>query len=238
MFATLSVGILLVGLAHFAGMFLKRINRTRTETIMLISSILGGALVSLFVGVIRAKALESGAQGMSAFEVAGVNFAFFLLGLIISYLFSFRNPELVKQYKGVSESLKALREEIGELYEKKSALLEKTSIELTEIEEKYMVDIDSQLDDIFAELRAKIIKYAKEYNSIYSIARSLYKKVNANYKESISSFRAQNVINRTDGLQPKYFSDPIENLETDLARHDELSINFNYNVDSNHYLNS
>lgn len=236
MFATLSVGILLVGLAHFAGIFLKRINRTKTETIILIASILGGALVSLFVGVIRSKALESGAQGMNAFEVAGVNFAFFLLGLIISYLFSFRNPELVKQYKGVSENLKLLREEIAHLYELKSQLLEKTSKELTDIEEKHMIDVDSQLDDVFANLRAKIIKYAKEYNSIYSIARSLYKKVNANYKESISSFRAQNVINRTDGVQPLYFSDPVENLETDLARHDELSINFNAN--SNHYLNS
>ncbi len=225
--ATLSVGILLVGLAHVAGMFLKRKKRSRTETIMIIASIIGGVTVSMFVGVIRAKALENGAQGMSSFEVSGINFAFFLLGMIISYLFSFRNPELVKQYKSAHSNLKEVREDIAELYEQKSKLVANTSKELTAVEEKYLIDVDSQLDNEFAKLRAEIIQYAKEYNSIYSIAKALYKKVNANYKESISTFRAQNVIHRQDGITPKYFSDAIENLETDLSKHEELSINFN-----------
>ncbi len=228
--ATASVGILLVGLAHISGILLKRNVLPIREKILILSSIIGGALVCLFVGVIRARALENGTQGMSAWQVSGINFAFFLLGLVISYLFGYRNPELIKQYKNVCAQLEVIRKELLALFKQKSQLIEKKSALLNDIELKYNIDVDLMLDGIFANLRSVIISTAKEYNAILSLSKSLYNKINSLYKESIATFRAVNIQYRTDGETPTYFSDPIADLETELSNFEEITVDFNTNI--------
>ncbi len=217
---SLGISITIPILGHLAGRYAKARKESVKDYIFLFLPIVTAITLSFIVGYVRSDyLLERHINVLSVPSLAFLNLAFFVVGLLLSYHYSFKNPELVKHYFKTIKEYGANQQELKLAKAEKENLDHQLAEQKKSLIDKYEAEIKDKTVHFFSNLRKAILKTANEYNHLLSSVISLEELIDSYFFQAIHEFRHANTQRRADCKTPICFATEPEHLNLKFKDH-------------------
>ena len=223
-----SLAISIPVLAHFTGVFLKQRKDKREYLGFALACIFLFAIFNFGVSIFRAYVLaENVAQNSDNLNIViftSLNLILFVIGVLAAYFRHDENYDLENaHYRFLREKKKYDKQKL-KIENSQKLLANEKNARINEVKREYTESI-SQINRRKQNLIQKKNKSAQVYDELLNSFKGLEDLVEANYRISISRYRAGNLKFRSNQLSPASWAKPITRLSKRFEDYQELDPN-------------